>query len=74
MAIWRTWKRADGSQGLLYRNLVTRAEHRCGVMTASTSQNIIVEWILNRGDASSWDLISFDTGSVFLVMPPGARA
>ena len=74
MAIWRTWTKADGTQALLYRNLVSRAEHRCGVLLASTSQSTIVKWILTDGAANAWDLISFETGSVYLVMPPGSRA
>lgn len=74
MAIWRTWTRADGTRGLLYRNLLTGAEHHCGVLAASTSEELIIQWIVTKGEAVAWDLISFDTGAAYLVMPQVACA
>ena len=70
MAIWRTWTRADGTRGLLYRNHFTRTEFRCGVMAA----NVVLEWIVTEGKALPWDLISFDTGTAFMVMPQTASS
>lgn len=74
MAIWRTWTRADGTRGLLYRNLFTGVEHHCGVLAASTCHVLTMQWILTQEAAVTWDLISFDSGAEFLLMPPGARA
>jgi hypothetical protein len=74
MALWRTWTRADGTRGLVYRNLLTGAEHRCGVLAARTPDELIVSWVLTSGGGKPWDLISFDTGAEYLVMPQAACA
>jgi hypothetical protein len=74
MAIWRTWTRADGTRGLLYLNLLTGAEHRCGILAAQTPDELIVSWVVTRGGGKPWDLISFDTGTVYLVMAQTASA
>lgn len=74
MAIWRTWTRADGTRGLLYLNLVTGAEHRCGVVQAQTPDELIISWVLTSGGGKPWDLISFETGANYMVMPQTATA
>jgi hypothetical protein len=74
MALWRSWLKADGTRGLLYRNFSTRTQFTCGVVLASTPEVELIEWVFTQGNVTPWDVISFDTGTVVAFMPSGARA
>lgn len=74
MASWRSWTRADGTRGLLYRNRITKQDFLCGVLSASTSNDLMVDWIITNEAAKPLDVITFDTGLTLVLMRPGAMA
>lgn len=69
MANWRVWLQADGNLGVTYVNPVTGATFKCGVVRADTPVQLVLQWVLDRGQAATLDVITLPAGEALVVLP-----
>ncbi len=69
MAIWHLYRQSDGHLGLTYENRITGALFKCGTLREDTPRALVVAWVVERGEAQTFDSIRLDTGGVLHVLP-----
>jgi hypothetical protein len=71
MAKWLIERRPDGRLQLTYVNLCTGQTFDCGAVRGDAPLDLLVEWIVTRGDPSPGDWVVTPDGQV-LVLGQGA--
>jgi hypothetical protein len=74
MARWEIFTEASGNVRVQYVVLQSRRQvFLCGVVRPDTPVELLIDFVVLRGDAQPLDLICFaDTGVVVPVLPPAS--
>lgn len=68
MAQWHIFRKDNGRLAMVYVNLYTGQRTSCGECERSCPIEMLIEWIVTKGDAAPGDYISVaETGRVYHV-------
>ena len=74
MAIWCCYPNGRGNLTLKYKNQLTGQTHQCGELRSDTPDAMIVDWVINKGDANPGDQIRLQNGLVLAISRESAEA
>ena len=72
MATWVIEAAKDGTLSVRYIHHGTGETHTCGALRPDTPLDLVVEWILTRGEARPGDWVVMPDGEIHCLSQPGS--